>query len=304
MGGSTTTISYDYEDRITAIDYPGGGTNSFGYNGIDARTSKTDSTGSFSFRRDGATVTDEILSDGCAQYTPQVSDSRSGVSAFYHTDRLGSTTHATNASGATIYSRTADGFGNLLSSAGSSASPFGYVGAFGYAEDADSGLRLVGHRYYDSSIGRFMTRDPWKSSGNWYSYCNQRPTVAVDPSGLTAISVESHPINLPPGMASTIVRLIPSSDGGTIELPGGEEKPVNFVGETGADTLLEYLTDQTDTGGISAVVGGGHEAVAGIVALGKGLVVITTYKKRIEQALQDIDGPQDVPNSSVQGPER
>ena len=30
------------------------------------------------------------------------------------------------------------------------AGPFGFAGGYGYQEDADSGLKLLGHRYYDS----------------------------------------------------------------------------------------------------------------------------------------------------------
>ena len=135
MGGSTTTISYDYEDRITAIDYPGGGTNSFGYNGIGARTSKTDSTGSFSFKRDGASVTDDVLNDGAAEYTPGVSENRAGTSEFYHTDRMGSTTKITNTSAATTDTRQYDAFGMVTSTSGSTPSVFGYDGQFGYQED-------------------------------------------------------------------------------------------------------------------------------------------------------------------------
>ncbi len=51
-----------------------------------------------------------------------------------------------------------DAFGNVISSTGTWGSAFGYAGGFGYQEDA-TGLKLLGHRYYDSSTGRFLTRD-------------------------------------------------------------------------------------------------------------------------------------------------
>ena len=59
------------------------------------------------------------------------------------------------------------------------------MGGFGYQEDA-TGLRLLGHRYYDSSTGRFLTRDPMRDGRNWYSYCGNDPLNARDPNGLLA----------------------------------------------------------------------------------------------------------------------
>jgi hypothetical protein len=47
-----------------------------------------------------------------------------------------------------------------------------------------SGLKLLGHRYYDSSTGRFLTRDPIKDGRNWYVYCDSSPTAFSDRSGL------------------------------------------------------------------------------------------------------------------------
>jgi RHS repeat-associated protein len=79
--------------------------------------------------------------------------------------------------------RTYDAFGNVVSSSGTWNGPFGNGGAFGYQEDA-TGLKLLGHRYYDSSIGRFLTRDPIKDGRNWYAYCGNDPVNRADPSGL------------------------------------------------------------------------------------------------------------------------
>jgi hypothetical protein len=43
---------------------------------------------------------------------------------------------------------------------------------------------LLGHRYYDQTAGRFLTKDPAKAGRNWYVYCSNRPTVGIDNSGL------------------------------------------------------------------------------------------------------------------------
>ena len=143
-GGNTTSLSYDYEDRVTGITYPGGATNSFTYNGLDTRVGKVDSGGTKTFKRDGVGVTDSVLNDGAANYTPGVSERRSGTSKFYHGERQGTNALETNASQAVTATRTYDAFGMLVANTGSSASPFGYVGAQGYQEDTDSGLKLLG----------------------------------------------------------------------------------------------------------------------------------------------------------------
>jgi RHS repeat-associated protein len=87
-----------------------------------------------------------------------------------------------------LAARQYDAFGMLVASTGTPQGPFGYAGGYGYQEDADSGLKLLGHRYYDPSTGRFLTRDPVKDGRNWYSYCENEPTVGVDPSALWKIT--------------------------------------------------------------------------------------------------------------------
>ncbi|MCU0315330.1 MAG: RHS repeat-associated core domain-containing protein [Fimbriimonadaceae bacterium] len=84
-----------------------------------------------------------------------------------------------------VAKRDYDAFGNLISSTGTWGSAFGYAGGFGYQEDA-TGLKLLGHRYYDSTTGRFLTRDPIKDGRNWYSYGagQANPVTGADPTGL------------------------------------------------------------------------------------------------------------------------
>jgi RHS repeat-associated protein len=58
---------------------------------------------------------------------------------------------------------------------------------FGYQRDDDSGLMLLGHRYYDSSTGRFLSRDPIGDGSNWYSYCRNNPVALSDPAGTVPV---------------------------------------------------------------------------------------------------------------------
>jgi RHS repeat-associated protein len=182
-GSGTTTYAYDYEGRLTSIIYPNSSTNTFSYNGLDTRVSKADSSGTFTYKRDGADVTDAVLNDGAAEYTPGVSENRGGTSKFYHSDRQGSNTAISDGTQSFTDTRKYDAFGARIASTGTTIAPFEYVGKQGYQSDTDSSLMLLGHRYYDASVGRFLTNDPERDGRNWFAYCNNNPAAATDPTG-------------------------------------------------------------------------------------------------------------------------
>jgi RHS repeat-associated protein len=89
----------------------------------------------------------------------------------------------------------------VQSSSGTWQGPFGYAGSFGYQEDPN-GLKLLGHRYYDSSTGRFMTSDPAGHGRNWYSYAGNDPVSYVDPAGLMAAAVALYAV---PGLGEILL---------------------------------------------------------------------------------------------------
>ena len=182
-GTSTTTLTYDDENRVTGITYPSSATNSFAYNGLGLRVSKNDSAGAFAYVCDGTAAASAVLKDGAATYTPGLSERRGSTSKFTHKDALGSTRGITDASQSVTDSILFDAFGMTVSRTGTTPTPFGFVGGAQYQTDADSGLMLLGHRYYDSSIGRFISEDPIQAGENWYAYCENNPLVRADPKG-------------------------------------------------------------------------------------------------------------------------
>ena len=127
---------------------------------INLRVQKIDSSGTRNYITDGDSPAAGVLSDGLATFTPGLSERRSSTSSFYHGDALGSTRSQTSSSQSVTDTKRYDAFGMLIASSGSNPTPFGFVGGSQYQTDADSGLMLLGHRYYDASIGRFISRDP------------------------------------------------------------------------------------------------------------------------------------------------
>ena len=55
--------------------------------------------------------------------------------------------------------------------------------------DTDTGLYYYNARFYDPTLGRFITEDPARSGGNWYEYGNDNPLRFVDPTGLEDVGV-------------------------------------------------------------------------------------------------------------------
>jgi len=132
----------------------------------------------------GYVATFTYLGDGTSAFTPGISERKSSATRMMHGDYLGSIVRQTGSSGTSQYGSRHDAFGATYATSGTQWGPFGFAGQWGYQTDADSGLMLLGHRYYDSSTGRFLSRDPIKDGRNWYSYCGNNPLKWADPTGL------------------------------------------------------------------------------------------------------------------------
>jgi RHS repeat-associated protein len=105
---------------------------------------------------------------------------------FFHRDAVGSTWALTNPLGFVTDMYAYLAYGECIYHRGTTENHARFVGAEGYFDDLN-GLQLLGHRYYDPSLKRFISQDPiGLGSGdlNFYAYCGGNPLTATDPEGL------------------------------------------------------------------------------------------------------------------------
>ena len=112
-----------------------------------------------------------------------VSKQKGSDVSYYHQDNLGSSSLVTDEDGVVKYSTDYYPFGSSLHEEGEEKYTYN-------SKELDStGLHYYGARYYDSSIGRFISVDPVSGNIfnpqrlNRYSYTLNNPLKYVDPSG-------------------------------------------------------------------------------------------------------------------------
>jgi RHS repeat-associated protein len=186
---ATETMTWDKESRMLTNSLAN---SSYVYNGFDTRVSKTVSSTTTTFKRAGADPVSPVLSNVAGStttnYLPSISSRTGSTSTFSHSG-IKNGILQTNSSQSNTAAKRYDAFGNELSTSGTWQTRFDYGGGLGYQRDDESGYKLLGHRYYDPEIGRFLTRDLVKAGRNWYAYCESNPITGADPNGLLTVSL-------------------------------------------------------------------------------------------------------------------
>ena len=113
-----------------------------------------------------------------------------GTVTYVYTDNAGSVLATTDAQGNTVQPSDYKPYGALTAQAPVTATAF-----TGHVLDADTGLTYMQNRYFDSSIGRFISVDPAPVTDgslfaiNRYAYANDNPYAYTDPDGAESCGV-------------------------------------------------------------------------------------------------------------------
>lgn len=114
---------------------------------------------------------------------------RSSTTSYYQADALGSITSLSNVAGTLAQTYTFDSFGKQTAASGSLTNPFQFTGR---EFDTETNLSYYRARYYDPTIGRFLSEDQRDASGlgefpNLYFYVKNSPVNLIDPFGLFTV---------------------------------------------------------------------------------------------------------------------
>lgn len=200
----TNTYSWDAEDRLIQVTYPGSGNNTqFVYDSlsrcvkiVEAGTTPSimgNTTKQFvwcgSIRCEERDAMGDLTSSGKQFFDKGQANFSGGASLkyFYNMDHLGSIREMTKTmSGITTIQAQYgyDPYGQVTKLAGSEDADFQYAG---YYINARSGLNLTRTRTYSPALGRWINRDTIGIAGglNLYGYVFNVPVANIDPLGLS-----------------------------------------------------------------------------------------------------------------------
>jgi RHS repeat-associated protein len=109
-----------------------------------------------------------------------------GTHHYYYTDPQGTVLAKADASGTIIATYDYAPYGAAVASMSPAPNGPGYTG---HVNDPESGLVYMQARYYDPSVGRFLSVDPVTPAAgnafnfNRYAYVSNNPVVNIDPDG-------------------------------------------------------------------------------------------------------------------------
>ncbi|MEB3220007.1 MAG: putative Ig domain-containing protein [Nostocales cyanobacterium 94392] len=256
--GDITTYTYDFRNRLVkVVDTDTNGntiqTVEFRYDAFDRRISKTVDGETTYFINDGDDIWAELnqageivnryLQGGNVDELIARYNSDEGTN-WYLTDRLGTIRDIVNEVGNLVNSINYNSFGEILGQTNPNEDDrFAFTGR---EYDEETGLYYYRARYYDLSLGRFISQDPIGFGGedaNLYRYVGNNPVNATDPSGLFAAIAY--------GLVTSKVTLGPigSTSGALIGfLQGFGGTSLIFIGNileianTGGDVIAEWGT--------------------------------------------------------------
>jgi RHS repeat-associated protein len=184
------TYTWDSRNRLKTI--AGTATASFAYDAFGRRGGATVSGATTSFLYDGANISQELTG---ASVKATILGGLGIDEIFRRTDAAGPRTFLTDPLGSALaladdagvartqYTYTP--YGATTAAGDASSNPFQYTGR----ENDGTGLYYYRARYYNPSLGRFISQDPLGLGGgiNRYAYALSDPINFIDPLGLVSL---------------------------------------------------------------------------------------------------------------------
>ncbi|MCA9407806.1 MAG: VCBS repeat-containing protein [Candidatus Omnitrophica bacterium] len=196
-----TDYSYDSRGRLVNLLSPTGENITYTYDFQGIRQSKTDQLGTTQYLidRKNATGFEQVVRENDTNgvlrlYTyglSLISQTQGAGTIYYHQDALDSTRILTNNTGAIIDSYDFSAYGELLNQTGTSTNSYLFAGQ---QFDEQANRYYMRARYYDQTVGRFLSRDPASGdernplSLHKYLYSHGNPVNFTDPSGLYTVA--------------------------------------------------------------------------------------------------------------------
>jgi RHS repeat-associated protein len=193
-GASTLTYAWDALNRLVAVT--GGAANTtYQYDGDGKRLAQQAGAQSYQYVNDTTASLPVVLNengpDGNIDYLygrQMISATSPAFKNYYQYDGLGSTSVITGSTGAGKEAYTYDPWGTLLNASDALGTKNKYKFT-GEAFDSNTELLYLRARYYDPTLGRFLSRDPLQGvptepqSLRGYQYALNNPVLLTDPSG-------------------------------------------------------------------------------------------------------------------------
>jgi RHS repeat-associated protein len=200
-----TQYTYDAENRLIQVTKPGM-TAAYRYDALGRRIEKNINGTATRYIYDRERIYQEFDASNTMvasfRFGPGIDDhigrAITGAGFAFYQDGLGNVTEVLDGAGAILQSYVYDAFGNIVLQNGTAFNP--YFSYTGREYDAESGLYYYRARYYDPTIGRFLSEDPIGLYGgdvNFYTYVRDNPTTYIDPFGREIVIPFPEPLVIP-----------------------------------------------------------------------------------------------------------
>jgi RHS repeat-associated protein len=200
VNGTPVLYTYNAANQLSSARAGTKINSSFVYDGDGNRVAQTTRKGTYAYVNDVAAQLPVVLQesgpDGQITYahgTGLIEEFSSSFNYFYHPDGLGSTIALTNRRGEPEAVYIYDAWGNAIPSSSDDLGTRNKFRFTGEALDPETQLYFLRARYFDPTVGRFLSEDPFPGIVQYpltlaaYPYALNNPVVFRDPSGMSVL---------------------------------------------------------------------------------------------------------------------